>query len=74
MYYAIAAIVGILLGVFFTVIAIRGSKAGILKVYIPDHPDEHPYLYVELTRHIESIYDKGQVLFTVDVRNLKTQK
>ena len=74
MYYAIAVIIGILLGGFLTWVLIRRSRYGVLKVYIPDDQVEQPYLYVELTKPISSICDQQQVLFTVDVRNLKTQK
>lgn len=74
MCYTIAVIIGALLGVLFTLVVIRRSRHGVLKVYIPDDRDEQPYLYVELTRSIESICGQRQVLFTVDVRNLKTQK
>ena len=74
MYYAIAVIVGILLGVIFALVVVRRSRYGVLKVYIPDDREEQPYLYVELTKSISSIYNQKQVLFTVDVRNLKTQK
>lgn len=74
MYYAIVILVGILLGVFLSRIFVKRSRYGILKVYIPDSQDEQPYLYVELTKSIESICEQKQVLFTIDVRNLKTQK
>lgn len=74
MYYAIAVFVGVLLGVFLSRILVKRSRYGILKVYIPDEQDEQPYLYVELTKPVDSICEQKQVLFTVNVRNLKTQK
>lgn len=69
-----AAIMGVVLGAIFTLLIVRRSKSGVLKVYIPDDPEEQPYLYVELNKPVGLICDEQQVLFTVDVKNIKTHK
>lgn len=74
MYYAIAVIIGILLGVFVASWMIAKRKSGTLKVYVPDDPEEPPYLYVELDKSIAHICTKKIALFKVDARNIKTHQ
>ena len=66
--------IGILLGIVFTVVVVRRSKSGVLRICITDDPEEPPYWFVDLTRSMESICEKKQVLFTVDVKHIRTQK
>ena len=63
-----------LLGAFLTLLIVRRTNSGALKVYAPDDPEESPYLYVELKKPVESICRKKQVLFRVDVRAIRSQK
>lgn len=70
----IFSLLSIMLGVVLTLIVVRHRSAGTLKVYIPDDQDESPYLYVELDRSVESICKNKQVLFRVDMRNIRSQK
>lgn len=68
------ALLAVLLGVVLTLVFIRRRSAGTLKVYVPDDPDESPYLYVELDESIESISKRDMVLFTVDIKALNSQR
>lgn len=67
-------LLGILLGAVCTCIGVLRLRIGVLKVYIPDIPDEPPYLYSELSTSVESVCTKKFVLFKVDVRNINSQK
>lgn len=66
--------IGILLGIVFTTVIIRRSKSGVLRICIPDDPEEPPYMFVDLTRSVGSICERKQVIFTVDTKNIRTQK
>lgn len=72
--YAIAVIIGILLGGVIVFACTTKKASGTLKVYIPDDPDESPYLYVELDERISQICGKKVVTFRVDTKNIKTQQ
>lgn len=74
MEYAIAVFIGLLLGVTIMFACTTKKASGTLKVYIPDDPDESPYLYVELDERISQICDKKIVTFRVDTKNIKTQQ
>lgn len=66
--------IGILLGVILTLVIVRRSKSGVLRVCIPDDPEEPPYLFVDLDQSVDSICRKKQVIFTVSIKPIRTQK
>lgn len=74
MAYAIAIFIGILLGVAITLLCVRYMQSGTLKVYIPDDPEESPYLYVELDKSVGFICDQTHVMFKVNTKNIKTHQ
>lgn len=74
MVYAIAFVIGALLGIFITAAQMAKRRSGTLKVYVPDDAEEAPYLYVELDKSIAQICTKEIVLFKVDTRNIKTHQ
>ena len=63
-----------LLGMVFALILLCRSSVGLLKVCIPDDPDENPYLYAELDSSVNSICKKKYVLFRVKVYDIYSQK
>ena len=69
-WYILAAF---LLGVLLALIGVLRLRVGVLKVYIPDQPDEPPYLYTELDKPVGALCKKKYILFKVDVRHLESQ-
>lgn len=69
-WYILAAF---LLGVLVSLIGVLRLQIGVLKVYIPDQPDEPPYLYTELDKPVGALCKKKYALFTVDVQHIKSQ-
>lgn len=72
MVYCILA--GILLGAIITLILVRMFSDGDLVVYIPDYPDEPPYLSSEWNKPIGQVLNKKRVTLKVVIRHLNSQK
>ena len=65
---------GILLGAVLTLVLIRAINDGNLVVYIPDHPDEPPYLSSEWNKPIKHVLGKKFAVLKVVVRHIDSQK
>lgn len=72
--YLIAVFIGILLGVFLTLLFVGFSKCGVLRVCIPDDPEEPPYLFADLDVSVDTICEKSTVIFKVDIRNINSHQ
>ncbi len=70
----IASSVAFILGSIITTFIIASLLIGTMVVYIPDQPDEPPYLTAELDRSVGFVSKRKFVLFKVDVRQLNSQQ
>ena len=66
-------VIAFVLGIIIALIVTRNKPCGVLKVYIPDYPEEPPYLYVELSKSISEISKEKNVKFKVDMTNINSQ-
>ena len=65
--------IGVAVGCILTTVILRIKSVGILRVDTSD-PDDSPYLFLELTKGLDTIYRKKYVSLKVCIKSFLPQK
>ena len=70
---AIIFIAGVLIGCIFSVVICRLMSVGSLRIDTSD-PDDNPYLFLELSKDVDTVSRKKYVVLKVSIKNFLPHK
>lgn len=65
--------IGFVIGCFVTALIFKAFRVGTLRVDTSD-PDDRPYMFLELSKNVQTVMHKKYVMLKVSTKNFISQK